>query len=360
MPVSDWSADTGGGKGKEEDAEVGFPDPEVPSWAAEPFVPPSGKGKEKTKEGEDEEMGWPEPELPDWAKEPFKPSEGKDKDKDQDEEMDWSKLPVKTWAHDSNEEKKDKGKEKEKEPETLEEMLERAGAAWEPLKVGDFTWDPAEELSKDDDGMNWGNIWEESQRAKAPELQCPTHGSTCKRGICRDLDRVYREQERNKSGKKFEGGSGSMSRKKSTESFESRSSKPAWADPFPIKYDENGNVKPRKKVRRGGKNKKKKDKDPMVMGHMRGFSDEEDGDPTDDDRPPKEPNTKPPSKRAEKRERRAAREEEEGGGSSRNEGEDGAEGSDRGQRPHHADITNDWGVDAGGEIKNDWGGEDWD
>lgn len=69
-----------------------------------------------------------------------------------------------------------------------------------------------------DDGNDGGNLWAEENKSKPLETPiCPVHKILCKKGICKEMSKIIRDQERKKkeeerkSGKGRNGGQGEVS-----------------------------------------------------------------------------------------------------------------------------------------------------
>ncbi|CAA7265143.1 unnamed protein product [Cyclocybe aegerita] len=91
--------------------------------------------------------------------------------------------------------------------ENLEDLEISALHPWEAEAAestsGDQATSPEEPKTPLEDGGEdqWANLWhdEDGGRKKAPELICPTHKIACRKGICRDMDKLVKSKAREKA-----------------------------------------------------------------------------------------------------------------------------------------------------------------
>ncbi|KDR80823.1 hypothetical protein GALMADRAFT_241280 [Galerina marginata CBS 339.88] len=148
----------------------------------------------------------------------------------------------------------------------------------EPMAHGDGDaqeWTP--------ETTTWEDLWVEDANERPPELICPTHNIACKKGICRDMARLVREQERKKREEQWAEqrargkgrgrgrgrgngtwrGRGGHNRGQSTEVDD-------WGNPVENgegEVDDDGFTTTRK-------TRRSKKKEPSFIGRMRGFEEE--------------------------------------------------------------------------------------
>ncbi|KAJ3506377.1 hypothetical protein NLJ89_g6901 [Agrocybe chaxingu] len=89
--------------------------------------------------------------------------------------------------------------------ENLEDLEISALHPWEAAEStsGDQTTPEEPKTALEDGGGEdqWANLWqdEDGGRKKAPELICPTHKIACRKGICRDMDKLVKSKAREKA-----------------------------------------------------------------------------------------------------------------------------------------------------------------